>query len=273
MKIAVIGITGMTGQVLADTLLARGHEVTGISRNPHKLAPREGLKLIAADVLKQDEITQALAGQDVVINSFSAGHGLELRVYRDSIEGFRRVLRAVKDNRTPYLLHIGGAASLYVAPGVQVLDDPRFPLWFFRVAPAEHLEWLAQITGAPAFAAVAKDRREEMREGDTAPAMRPAWREFEEFFVALRGVPLLEGCRATFDIIEHDRTFNWSFLSPPFYFRPGAATGKYRTTIDTLPMENGIPAGIALPDLVLALADECEQQQFIHKHWSLARVV
>ena len=38
MKIAVIGITGMTGGPVADEFLGRGHQVTDISRNPTNVA-------------------------------------------------------------------------------------------------------------------------------------------------------------------------------------------------------------------------------------------
>ena len=34
--------------------------------------------------------------------------------------------------------------------------------------------------------------------------------------------------------------------------------------------ENGVPTGIAVPDLALAVADEVESQALVRKHWTLA---
>lgn len=273
MKIAVIGVTGMTGRQLVDDLLAMGHQVTGIARNPQTLTPRPGLTLVPASVLKQSEITRATAGHDVVVNAFSAGHGVELRVYKDTIEGTRRVIRAAKDNRTPYLIHIGGAASLYVGPGVQMMDDPRFPIWYFRCMPPEHIKWLGGIIGWPFTQALVAERRHELAHPGAEAFQGPTWLAFEKMLASLQDFPLLEGCRVAFDLFEHNRSFNWTFLSPPWLYRPGPATGKYRTVVDELPMEGEAPAGITLPDLTRAVAEECENRRFLHVHWSVARIM
>ncbi|HWW78152.1 MAG TPA: NAD(P)H-binding protein [Steroidobacteraceae bacterium] len=43
MKLAIIGATGNVGTRLVDEALKRHHAVTGIARDPSKLAPRTGL--------------------------------------------------------------------------------------------------------------------------------------------------------------------------------------------------------------------------------------
>ena len=35
-------------------------------------------------------------------------------------------------------------------------------------------------------------------------------------------------------------------------------------------LRNGVPAGISVPDLALAVADEVENQVLVHKHWTAA---
>ena len=45
MKIALIGATGFVGSALLKELLARGHEVRALLRDPAKLAPQPGLEL------------------------------------------------------------------------------------------------------------------------------------------------------------------------------------------------------------------------------------
>ncbi len=84
-------------------------------------------------------------------------------------------------------------------------------------------------------------------------------------------VPLLEGCRVALDLFEHRTDFRWSFLSPPWLYRPGPGSGGYRLGVDYMLFDDdGVPAGIALPDLALAVADEVDNQALAHKHWTLA---
>ena len=80
-----------------------------------------------------------------------------------------------------------------------------------------------------------------------------------------------EGGRAQFEFFRNDATIRWSFASPPWFMRPGPRMGTYRITIDTLPLEGDIPAGIAVADMALAVAEEAESQKLVHQHWSAAR--
>ena len=52
-------------------LLGRGHQVTGIARNPGTAQSRPGLVLKAGDVKKEAEMAELFAGHDVVIHSGS----------------------------------------------------------------------------------------------------------------------------------------------------------------------------------------------------------
>lgn len=81
------------------------------------------------------------------------------------------------------------------------------------------------------------------------------------------------GGRAQFEYFDCDRSFRWSFVSPPWLLGLPEVSGSYRTTIDTLPVENGHPAGISVPDLALAITDVVELQGRVHQHWSAARVL
>ncbi|HBL66747.1 MAG TPA: 3-beta hydroxysteroid dehydrogenase, partial [Achromobacter sp.] len=49
MKIALIGITGRVGSRVADELLKRGHQVTGIARNPADVNAQPGLTIQQGD--------------------------------------------------------------------------------------------------------------------------------------------------------------------------------------------------------------------------------
>ncbi len=125
MKIALIGATGFIGSGLLKEALARGHQVTALVGPPGKLAPADGLQAQASDVLDTPRLTAQLQGYDAVISAFS-GHA-QGEIYDYYMRGIRSILAAARQARVPRLLVVGGAGSLEVAPGVQLLDTPRFP--------------------------------------------------------------------------------------------------------------------------------------------------
>ena len=69
MKIALIGVTGQVGSRILAELLQRGHEVTGIARDPSRARPRPGLTLKAADATEVEALAAVLAGHDAVISA------------------------------------------------------------------------------------------------------------------------------------------------------------------------------------------------------------
>lgn len=264
MRVAVIGHTGMGGSALTDVLLSRGHEVTGLALDADTVSARPGLTSIVVDVWDGSALAEGLRGHDVVVSAFSGGHEVDPIVYYRQAEGTRRILKAFKQAGSGYLIYIGGAASLFVRPGVQMFDDERFPRWYFGTHPAAHLRWLGDITGVPFFYEAAA-RRES---GAVKPGESDL--ELEEAVKDWTRVPLLEGCRIALDLFEGRTDFRWSFLSPPWRYRPGRGSGRYELGVDFMIFKNGIPSGIAVPDLALAVADEVENQALVHKHWTLA---
>ncbi len=81
LKVAVIGHSGMGGSALVDQLLQRGHTVTGLSIDADKVPEQKGLTNITMDVLKSDQLAEALLGHDVVVSTFSGGHAVDMSVY------------------------------------------------------------------------------------------------------------------------------------------------------------------------------------------------
>lgn len=264
LNVAVLGHSGMGGMALVDELLQRGHTVTGISIDADKVQDRDGLTNITLDILNTTALEKVLTGHDVVVSTFSGGHTVDLRVYYLQVEGTRSMIKAVRNAEVPYFIYVGGAASLFVKPGLQMFDDPRFPKWYFGVEPANHLRWLGDVTGESFFYDAA-ERKEKglVKEGDSDPLLEECIKDWKQ-------VPLLEGCRLALELFTDRTDFKWSFLSPPWMYRPGKGTGKYELGIDFMIFHQSIPSGIDLPDLALAVADEVENQLLIHKHWTVA---
>ena len=137
MKIALLGAGGMIGSRISAEALARGHEVTAVVRTPGKLAAKHArLKEAQGDALSAESIAQVVSGHDAVISAISAPEQQELlRATAAQIEGVRRA-------RVPRLLVVGGAGTLEVAPGLQLVDAPDFPAAYKPPALA-HREVLA----------------------------------------------------------------------------------------------------------------------------------
>lgn len=126
MKVALIGATGFVGSPVLVELLSRGHQVTVLARNPAKLAAQPGLTVVAADALDATQVAQAVAGHDAVVSAYNPGW-TEPRIHDLFLQGSRAIVDGVKRAGLKRLVVVGGAGSLFVAPGVQLVDTPPFP--------------------------------------------------------------------------------------------------------------------------------------------------
>ena len=126
MHIALIGATGFVGTALLNELLQRGHRVTALARTPSKIAPREGLSVVQADVTDPAQVAQAVRGTDAVASAYNPGW-THPDLHDEFLRGSRAITAGTKAAGVQRLLVVGGAGSLYVAPGVQLVDTPQFP--------------------------------------------------------------------------------------------------------------------------------------------------
>lgn len=125
MKIALIGATGFVGTAVLAELLARDHNVTALARNPAKVVSSPNVTAQALDVNDVPAVTAAVRGHDAVISAFNPGWDVA-DLYDKFIQGSNAVNRGVEASGVKRLLVVGGAGSLFVAPGVQVVDTPEF---------------------------------------------------------------------------------------------------------------------------------------------------
>ncbi len=114
MKIALLGATGNVGRRLVAELRSRGHDVTGIVRT----APPEdpGVPLRIADANDADALAGAIRGHDALMVSARF-------VSTDA----NVILSAMRTAGVSRVLAVGGAGTLFVAPGVRLLDSPALP--------------------------------------------------------------------------------------------------------------------------------------------------
>ena len=125
MKIALIGATGFVGTAVVAELLQRGHDVTALARNPARLEARPKLTARALDAYSSDAVATAVEGHDAVVSAFNPGWD-DPDLYAQFLKGSAAIEAGVARSGVKRLLVIGGAASLFVAPGVQLVDTPEF---------------------------------------------------------------------------------------------------------------------------------------------------
>ena len=115
-NIAIIGATGRAGSQLMEEALRRGHSVVAIARHASKIGERAGVVTKEVDVNDVQALQTAVAGSDVVL---SAAHFSTLPA--------AAIIEPVKKAGVKRLLFVGGAGSLLLPDGSQVIQSPNFP--------------------------------------------------------------------------------------------------------------------------------------------------
>jgi len=139
MKIAIIGATGHIGSRILKEALNRGHEVTAIVRDPSKLAYSSlGLKIVQGDIFDPDQISEVVKNSEVVISAFGPG----MTDTDKLVKATKALITAIKTTGKIRLIAVGGAGSLQVGEGMQLVDTPEFPSEWKAIAEA-HKEALA----------------------------------------------------------------------------------------------------------------------------------
>lgn len=125
MKVAIIGATGFLGTSLVKEFAGRGHQVTAISRNANG-EDTDNVTYKKADVFDTDGLAQVLKGHDAIVSAYNSGW-TNPNIYDDFLAGSKAIVAAVKKAGVNRYITIGGAGSLYIAPGLQLIDTPEFP--------------------------------------------------------------------------------------------------------------------------------------------------
>jgi putative NADH-flavin reductase len=126
-KIVIIGATGYVGSAILKEALGRGHQVKAIVRDPSKLTLiHPHLKVVGGSVTDTDFLSRELAKSDAVISAFNPGWS-NPNIYEETLEGYGSILCAVRNSGVHRFLMVGGAGSLLVVPGRQLMDEPDVP--------------------------------------------------------------------------------------------------------------------------------------------------
>ena len=241
MRIALVGATGIIGSKVLAEAARRGHAVTAICRHPDKIPALPNVKAHRADILVRKEAEIAFVGHDVVVSCYNAGHnpGPGQNIYKDIIEGVVNLIVATKAAKVSRLLFVGGAGALHVTPGVPMIE-------FFGFGEVEGTNFPEELTSKmpPEFSLWSNVLRDDIKHEHVVPLVRSLM-----FF-------------------EHDRTYDWSFFSPPAGLHPGPRQGVYVVGTNQVPMNGDKFAGLSIEDAAIVIVDECENNAQAREHWT-----
>ena len=125
-KVVLIGATGFVGSAILNELVERGHEVTAVVRNVEKLPKNALVKPVKEDVGNEDAIAKLLEGKGAVISAYNPGW-TNPNITQETIVNYRHILAAAKKSGIGRLLIVGGAGTLFCAPGVRILETGVLP--------------------------------------------------------------------------------------------------------------------------------------------------
>jgi len=127
MNVALIGATGFVGSHLLTELINRGHKVTAIVRDPAKITTTDSsLVAVKGDVFDTEKLAAQFKGHDAVISAYNPGW-TNPEIYTEFLQGSKSIQAAAKSAGVKRYITVGGAGSLEIAPGLQLIDTPNFP--------------------------------------------------------------------------------------------------------------------------------------------------
>ncbi len=127
MNIALFAASGRIGSRILREALDRGHVVTAVVRNPSKVSIHHPhLSVEKGDLMDEESVAQSSAGSDVSVSAYGPGLGSPAD-YHLFTKATLTLIKGTKDAGVRRLINVGGAGSLFVSPGVQLVDSPQFP--------------------------------------------------------------------------------------------------------------------------------------------------
>lgn len=109
MKLVIFGATGGIGRELVKQAVAAGHDVKAFVRNPSKLQVGPNLRAVTGNALDADAVSNAIAGQEVVITALGS------RSLNDSVllpRSMAHILAGMKQHGVRRLIVTGASGTM-----------------------------------------------------------------------------------------------------------------------------------------------------------------
>ena len=126
-SIILIGASGFVGTAILKEALHRGIKVTALVRNPENVKiSNANLTVVKGDVTDTAIVSKIAKGVDTVISAYNPGWA-NPNIYEETLKNYPILLNEVKEAGVKRFLIVGGAGTLFVAPGVRVVDSGAIP--------------------------------------------------------------------------------------------------------------------------------------------------
>lgn len=126
-SVVLIGASGFVGNAILNELLSRGHKVTAVVRNPKKInVTNSNLEIVKTDVSDTNVMVEICKGKEAIISAYNPGWA-NPDIYEETLRNYPLILEAAKRSGAKRLLCVGGAGTLFCAPGLRVVDSGAIP--------------------------------------------------------------------------------------------------------------------------------------------------
>lgn len=126
-NVVLIGASGFVGNAILNELLSRGHKVTAVVRNPEKInVSNSNLEIVKADIADTNAMVGICKGKEAIISAYNPGW-TNPDIYEETLRNYPLILEAAKQSGAKRLLCVGGAGTLFCAPGLRVVDSGAIP--------------------------------------------------------------------------------------------------------------------------------------------------
>lgn len=126
-NVVLIGASGFVGNAILNELLSRGHKVTAVVRNPEKInVSSSNLEIVKADIADTNAMVGICKGKEAIISAYNPGW-TNPDIYEETLRNYPLILEAAKRSGAKRLLCVGGAGTLFCAPGLRVVDSGAIP--------------------------------------------------------------------------------------------------------------------------------------------------
>lgn len=126
-NIVLIGAGGYVGSAILNEALNRGVNVTAIAPHPEKITVcNPNLTVVKGDATDPNVLAAAAKGKDAIISAYNPGW-TNPKQYELTLENYPKIVEGAKEAGVPRLLIVGGAGTLFVKPGLRLVDTGTLP--------------------------------------------------------------------------------------------------------------------------------------------------
>lgn len=127
MRLVIFGGGGVIGRPIIEEALRRNHEVIAVDPFPDRIPLRNpNLTIIQTDIYSVDRICELTKKADAVIVSHNPAFE-QPDLFDSVLQIYPFILEGVKEAGVPRILFVGEAGTLYVKPGIMLMDTGMLP--------------------------------------------------------------------------------------------------------------------------------------------------